>query len=151
MQRKNREDLDEAVRAYARGYYIKTDYYNGINYAFVLDVRASCSEGDEALADRVLARRVRADVLKISDRLLQAAPRCPTRSADSDEPFWIAATKVEALLGLGRRDEADLLKTEIVEKERLRLIKAGGDGTASQWTAASLNDQLKKLGELLPP
>ena len=142
----NREDLDESVKAYARGYYIKNDYYNGINYAFMLDVRASCSAGDEALADRVLARRVRADVLTICDRLLQAAP-----SADSDEPFWIAATKVEALLGLGRRDEADLLKKEIVEKERLRLIKAGGDGTASQWTAASLNDQLKKLGELLPP
>ena len=142
----NREDLDESVKAYARGYYIKNDYYNGINYAFMLDVRASCSAGDEALADRVLARRVRADVLTICDRLLQAVP-----SADSDEPFWIAATKVEALLGLGRRDEADLLKKEIVEKERLRLIKAGGDGTASQWMAASLNDQLKKLGELLPP
>ena len=142
----NREDLDELVKAYARGYYIKNDYYNGINYAFMLDVRASCSAGDEALADRVLARRVRADVLIICDRLLQAAP-----SADSDEPFWIAATKVEALLGLGRRDEADLLKKEIVEKERLRLIKAGGDGTASQWKATSLNDQLKKLGELLPP
>ena len=50
---KDREDLDEAVRAYGRGYYIKTDYYNGINYAFVLDVRASCSEGDEALVDRL--------------------------------------------------------------------------------------------------
>ena len=129
----NREDLDESVKAYARGYYIKNDHYNGINYAFMLDVRASCSAGDEALADRVLARRVRADVLiicdrmlqVIKDRLLQAAP-----GTDNDEPFWIAATKVEALLGLGRRNEADLLKKEIVEKERLRLIKAGGDGTA---------------------
>ena len=69
----NREDLDESVKAYARGYYIKNDYYNGINYAFMLDVRASCSAGDEALVDRLLARRVRKDVLKISDRLLQAA------------------------------------------------------------------------------
>ena len=134
------------MKAYARGYYIRNDYYNGINYAFMLDVRASCSAGDEALADRILARRVRADVLIICDQLLQAAP-----GADSDEPFWIAATKVEALFGLGRRDEADRLKKEIVEKERLRLIKAGGDGTASQWKAATLSDQLKKLGELLPP
>ena len=77
----NREDLDESVKAYARGYYIKNDYYNGINYAFMLDVRASCSAGDEALVDRLLARRVRKDVLKISDRLLQAAADCcPTRS-----------------------------------------------------------------------
>jgi Tetratricopeptide Repeats-Sensor len=143
---KNREDLDESVKAYARGYYIRNDYYNGINYAFMLDVRASCSAGDEALADRVLARRVRADVLTTCDQLLRAAP-----GADSDEPFWIAATKVEALFGLGRRDEADRLKKEIVEKERLRLIEAGGDGAASQWKAGTLNDQLKKLGELLPP
>ena len=69
------------MKAYARGYYIKNDYYNGINYAFMLDVRASCSAGDEALVDRLLARRVRKDVLKICDRLLQAAAACcPTRS-----------------------------------------------------------------------
>ena len=100
---KNREDLDEAVRAYARGYYIKTDYYNGINYAFVLDVRAANSEGDEALVDRLLARRVRKDVLKISDGLLQAAAAAAQPGAkpdgltvSPDELFWIGATKVEA-------------------------------------------------------
>ena len=155
---KNREDLDEAVRAYARGYYIKTDYYNGINYAFVLDVRAANSEGDEALVDRLLARRVRKDVLKISDRLLQAAAAAAQPGAKPDgltvtpdELFWIGATKVEALYGLGRRDEAETLKTEIVEKERQRLIKAGRDGNAVNWMGSSLNDQLNKLDELLPP
>jgi hypothetical protein len=154
----NPEDLDDAVRAYARGYYIKTDYYNGINYAFVLDVRSSCSDGDDALVDRLLARRIRKDVLKICDRLLQATSVTAEPGLKhfgpgpgGDEPFWIGATKVEALFGLGRRDEAETLKAEVVEKERQRLIEAGGDGTASQWMAASLNDQLKKLGELLPP
>ena len=63
----------------------------------------------------------------------------------------IGATKVEALFGLGRRDEAETLKTEIVERERQRLIKAGRDGNAVNWMGSSLNDQLKKLGELLPP
>jgi hypothetical protein len=156
---KNRDDLDEAVRAYARGYYIKTDYYNGINYAFVLDVRAANSEGDEALVDRLLARRVRKDVLKISDGLLQAAAAAAQPGAkpdgltvSPDELFWIGATKVEALFGLGRRDEAETLKTEVVEKERQRLIKAGRDGEAAKnWMSDSLNDQLKKLGALLPP
>src|SRR5258705_13003529 len=154
----NPEDLDDAVRAYARGYYIKTDYYNGINYAFVLDVRSSCSDGDDALVDRLLARRIRKDVLKICDRLLQATSVAAEPGLKhfgpgpgGDEPFWIGATKVEALFGLGRRDEAETLKAEVVEKERQRQIEAGGDGTAAQWMAASLNDQLKKLGELLPP
>jgi hypothetical protein len=156
----NREDLDESVKAYARGYYIKNDYYNGINYAFMLDVRASCSAGDEALVDRLLARRVRKDVLKISDRLLQAAAAAAAAppgvkpdgpAVSPNDLFWIGATKVEAVFGLGRRDEAKTLKAEIVEKERQRLITAGRDGDAVKWMEASLDDQLKELGELLPP
>jgi hypothetical protein len=71
--------------------------------------------------------------------------------ASADELFWIGATKVEALFGLGRRNEAESLKTEIVEKERQRLTKAGRDGNAVNWMGSSLNEQLKKLGELLPP
>jgi len=35
---RNNDDLEEAVRAYARGYYIRNDYNNGINYAFMLNV-----------------------------------------------------------------------------------------------------------------
>ena len=108
--------------------------------------------------DRLLARRVRKDVLKISDGLLQAAAAAAQPGAkpdgltvSPDELFWIGATKVEAVFGLGRRDEAETLKTEIVEKERQRLIKAGRDGDAVKWMEASLNDQLKKLGALLPP
>jgi hypothetical protein len=146
----NPKDLDEAVRAYARGYYIKTDYYNGINYAFMLDVRASRSAGDEALADRVLARRTRADVLIICDRLLRAGPVAGEQKPlsanpgiESDELFWIEATKVEALFGLGRRDEAELLRTQIFHRERKRL------GTSS-WSQNALNEQLDKLGALLP-
>jgi hypothetical protein len=30
------------------------------------------------------------------------------------EQFWIGATKVEALFGLGRKTEAEQLKTEVV-------------------------------------
>jgi hypothetical protein len=150
---KNSDDLNEAVRAYARGYYIRTDHYNGINYAFMLDVRASSTAGDEAVADRVLARRVRKDVLTICDRVLQAAATAeegiPEHGAGSDEAFWVGATKVEALFGLGRRDEADRLKGEIVAKERERLKKAGGED--GSWMEGSLNAQLQKLGELLPP
>lgn len=151
---KNPDDLSEAVRAYARGYYIRTDHYNGINYAFMLDVRASCSAGDEAVADRVLARRVRKDVLAICDRVLSAAATAdqsehPDRAARSDEPFWIGATKVEALFGLGQRDEADRLKAEIVAKERERLKNAGVDGDEVRWKEDTLNTQLQELGELL--
>jgi Tetratricopeptide Repeats-Sensor len=157
-QTKSPDDLNESVRAYARGYYIRTDQYNGINYAFMLDVRASTSAGDEAVADRVHARRVRKDILTICDRLLQATaavderpPEHPDLGAGSDEPFWVGATKVEALFGLGQRDEADRLKAEIVAKERERLKGTGVDGDEVRWKEDALNTQLRDLGELLSP
>jgi Tetratricopeptide Repeats-Sensor len=145
-QTQNRDDLDEAVKAYGRGYTIKNDYYNGINYAFMLDLRASQSAGDDAIADHVLARRVRRDVLSICDRLLEAAPTSQQQS-DNDEAFWIGATKVEALFGLGRKAEAEALKVDIVDKERKRL----GGGNQAQWKEASLVGQLDRLAKLLPP
>lgn len=128
-------DLDEAIRAYARGFYIKNDYYNGINYAFMLDVRAASSAGDEGTADRVLARRVRGEVLAICDGLLGADGRESHLTAE--EKFWINATKVEALFGLGRKSEADDLKSKIT--------------TAGDWKEGTLNEQLAKLEKLLTP
>jgi MAP3K TRAFs-binding domain len=145
-QAQNRDDLDEAVKAYGRGYTIKNDYYNGINYAFMLDLRASQSAGDDAIADRVLARRVRLDVLSICDRLMQAAPTAQ-QQPNSDELFWIGATKAEALFGLGRKAEADALKVDIVANERKRL----GGGDQAKWKEESLVGQLNKLAKLLPP
>jgi MAP3K TRAFs-binding domain len=144
-QAQNRDDLDEAVKAYGRGYYIKNDYYNGINYAFMLDLRASLSAGDDAIADRVLARRVRFDVLSICDQLMQAAPTAQ-QQPNSDELFWIGATKAEALLGLGRKAEAEALKADIVAKERERL-----GSNQAQWKEAILVSQLDRLAKLLPP
>jgi hypothetical protein len=152
---KNNDDLDETIQACARGYYIKNDYYNGINYAFMLDVRAVSTTGDEALADRVLARRIRQQVLAICDRLLQTRSSADEIGGASDEPYWIGATKVEALFGLGRQDEAMKLKSEVVAKERERLRKAGGNSATANdevgWKENSLNGQFEKLKKLLPP
>ncbi len=137
-------DLDEAILAYARGYYIKNDYYNGINYAFMLDVRAAATSGEESLTDRVLARRRRREVLVICDRLLEAVP-----GPIGDESFWIGASKVEALLGLGRKEEAAQLQLQIVAKERERLRESGASDQTG-WMEASLVTQLEKLARLLP-
>jgi hypothetical protein len=131
-QGKSRPDLDEAIHAYERGFYIKRDFYNGINYAFLLDVRASISTGDEATTDHVLARRVRRDLLDICDRLLKSG------SLAKEEAYWLNATKVEALLGLGRRDEAETLRVAVA-------------ATAPEaWMSNAMNDQLAKLAKLLP-
>ncbi|HXH37424.1 MAG TPA: TRAFs-binding domain-containing protein [Thermoanaerobaculia bacterium] len=128
-----REDLDKAVRSYARGYFIKDDYYNGINFAFLLNVRAAASQGDDATTDRMLARRIRGEVLMLFD----AALHCETLRAD--EKFWIEATKVEALFGLGRVAESADLRQRTIEGLK-----------KDDWRVRAMDDQLAALAALNP-
>lgn len=132
-----RPDLDTAVRSYARGYFIKDDYYNGINFAFLLNVRAAVSEGDDATTDRVLAKRIRTEVLALCDAALAPAQPGAAEALTAEDKFWINATKVEALVGLGRATEAAALRTE---------ISAG----AAQWMLDTMNGQLAALDALHP-
>ncbi len=69
---KNLDDLNTAIFANEKGFYLKNDYYNGINLAFLYNVRASLSTGDEATADAVMAQRIRRKVLAICEALLAA-------------------------------------------------------------------------------
>ncbi len=138
-------DLDKAIRSYARGYFLRDDYYNGINFAFLLNVRAATAQGDEAIADRVLARRIRAEVLTLCDAALNqgrsaVAEWLSSRTLNQEDLFWIRATKVEALLGLGRTAEADALRTSMVETEP----------RPAQWSVDSMMAQLKALAALEP-
>ena len=93
------EDLSEAIAGYERGFYLKQDYYNGINLAFLLDLRSveslKCGQKDEGIADAVQARRVRRDVLRYAEPLLARG------DADPAKRYWILATLWEAALGLG--------------------------------------------------
>jgi hypothetical protein len=130
---KERPDLDKAIRSYGRGYFIKDDYYNAINFAFLLNVRASITEGDEAIADRVVARRIRGEVLSLVDAALQA------EGLSGDDRFWMNASKVEALRGLGKNDEADVLREQMT---------AGLDN--DDWRIKSMRDQLQALAALNP-
>jgi hypothetical protein len=65
-----KEDLDEAIDALDRAFGLLRDHYNGINVAFLYDLRASRTEGAEAEADRVIARRRRSRVMEITGDLL---------------------------------------------------------------------------------
>lgn len=131
---KDRGDLNTAVRAYARGYYIKDDYYNGINFAYLLNVRAAISQGDDAISDRVIARRTRNEVLALCD----VALAIPT--IKDDDKFWVKATKVESLLGLGRKPEADALRQELLAAQP----------SPAKWMIETMDDQLGKLAALSP-
>ena len=91
---KDRDALDHGIFAYARGFNIKRDYYTGINYAFMLDDRARMQESeDERTADRVLAQRIRRQVLTIVDDAIRALPKNEGGDVqDPAEKYWLQAT-----------------------------------------------------------
>lgn len=94
---KQRADLDTAILSYEKGYRLLSDYYNGMNWAFLLNVRASLSGPADAITDFVLARRTRADVMEICKTKLESLKVSEQTRA---ERYWILATMAEACLGL---------------------------------------------------
>ena len=130
-ERKEKADLDQGIRAYERGYFFKNDHYNGINFAFLLDVRASLTAGDEAVADRVRARRIRGEILDLCNQSLKSGTLL------GDDAFWVLATKVEALVGLRDPDAEPELAAAVAKAPQ-------------PWMAETLVEQIGKLKALLP-
>jgi len=131
----DRSALDVAIGSHERGFYLKRDYYNGINLAFMLNQRADLERrsGDvpNAIADFVLAQRVRRDVIAICEL---------ARTSDNvkpDEQYWIVATLWEAAVGI---DDAAAATRWEAEANRL---------ASKDWMVSSTRDQIKRLRELV--
>jgi hypothetical protein len=130
--------LDESIWAYEKGFYVKNDYYNGINLAFVLNVRAaSATDPQEATADVVQARRVRRRVAEIARKMLAAGITDDDVKLAAEETFWVQASLAEALLGSGQKEEAAKLREELAKT------------APAPWMVETMNDQLGKLEGLL--
>ncbi|OGA98903.1 MAG: hypothetical protein A3E25_12885 [Burkholderiales bacterium RIFCSPHIGHO2_12_FULL_69_20] len=136
----DRPALDAAVFAHEKGYRLLADHYNGINWAYLLNLRAKQAkqaeqaEPAEAIADFVLARRARADLLRLcEDKLASLKDIDETR----DERYWLLATMAEAQLGLG--DEA--LSTQTLARAAAVAREA--------WMLDSTQAQLADLRTLL--
>lgn len=138
-----RSDLDEAIWAYEKGFYLKNDFYNGINTAYLLNVRALISKKRDAIADIVIAERIRKQVIDICHSTLGGRYE-DGRSAfieESEQKFWVQASLVEAYLGTNQKEQSDNLKTAII---------AGNIyWTPAQWMIDTMNEQLDKLSKLL--
>lgn len=134
--------LDEAIRGVERGYYLRNDYYNGINYAFLLNVRAAhASDLADAVADFVRAQRIRREVIDVCEQWLRENPvndaEGMPRSAKFQEiRYWVLATLAEAHIGLddGKGEQA--------------LANAFAAAPAD-WMKQSTEEQITKLKALL--
>lgn len=129
---KNLDDLNTAIFAYEKGFYLKDDYYNGINLAFLYNLRSSLSAGDEATADAVIAQRIRRKVLEICKPLLASDTQLTAETR-----YWILATVAEAYTGLRNDGKA---------QESLRQAEALSQ---PKWMMDSTNEQLTRLKQLL--
>ncbi len=151
-QGRGAEHLDRAIRYYGRGYYLRDDWYNGINLAYLLTLRADTApevSDNERIADLVWANRIRREVLALSERDLQAI-RSRSRSPEQSEKFgvdqrasyleqefWCLATKAEAYVGLGNVEAFEAAKAEAVALE------------PADWMLATLDTQVERLKLLL--
>ncbi len=142
---KEQNYLDDAIRAYERGFYLRNDYYNGINYSFLLNVRAAQSNDTaEAIADFIQARRVRKEVLSICNTWLNNNPEPIGQDATPKiiedywkSRYWVQATVGEAYIGL---------ENEVLANETLKEIYSKA---SEKWMQKSTEAQIGKLQKLL--
>lgn len=135
--KKDRRYLDESIRAYEKGFLLKNDHYNGINFAYTLNMRAAVSESRDALADTVLAERVRARVIPLCQRLLEHGITDDDGKPDRAETFWVQASLLEALVGSGQAEGAAALDATI-------------RSTAPEgWMVKTMDEQIASLRGLL--
>lgn len=146
--------LDKAIWAHEKGFYLKNDYYNGINLAFLLNVRAALEadrEPAEAIADFILAQRTRRRVLEFCEALLQSSP-----APEGADEYWIKATMAEAYLGLGDEVKAREM-LEAAKSVDMSVPSSESAGTMArllhsavpQWMIQTTEDQLARLRALL--
>ena len=102
--------LSESIAAYTRGFYLKQDYYNGVYLAFLLELRglehARSGNRDDAIADRVLARRTREEVVRYAEPRVASLAKLASTPHNDEERYWLTASLWETAAGLGRVDEA---------------------------------------------
>jgi hypothetical protein len=136
-----RSSLEEAIWSSEKAFYLKNDYYNGINLAFLYNVRASISESEDAVTDIVLAQRTRRRVVGICEAFLDRFKTQTTdHPTDRDAKYWALATLAEAWIGLGDDDKSRSYLNEAIALEP----------PPANWMIESTKEQLQKLRELLP-
>ena len=133
--------LDEAIAAYSKGFYLRNDYYNGINYAFLLNARACVSDKKNAITDFTLAERVRLRLIQICESLLAQGINDDDGTPDQIETFWVKATLLIAQIGIGDIENAAKTRASIE------------NDAPEQWMLDTMNEHIAKLDAYLsnPP
>jgi hypothetical protein len=152
--------LQAGIALFARGYYLRNDWYNAINFAYLLNVRAD-SELDETdnerVADLVWANRIRSEVIELCQRDLAEIAERETRVPDEAEKlgwgaryreqrFWCLASVAEAYFGMGDFSRYAQARADAVAASHATWMVETVDGQIFK-----LKDLLTRHGQLLEP
>lgn len=108
------EHLNAAIRHYRRGYEFKRDYYNGENLATCYALRSRThSDNDEALFDRMSARKVREDTVEELVALISQS-----YFEERSDRRWVYATLANCFYALGEITEGERYEAHF-RKEKL--------------------------------
>lgn len=109
---KDEKYLDKSLWFYSKGYHIAQDYYNGINYAFLLTTKATLqTDYLEAISYFIQSQRIREDIVKICNDLIKQI----TFKERGDQE-WVYQSLAQAYLGLGKHSE---LKVAVLKIKKL--------------------------------
>ena len=142
----NMAHLETAIRAYERGFYLRNDHYNGINFAYLQNVRAdesakradAAASPDEAVSLRADAVASYVDAAATRREVLQICQGVLGNEKLTDEAkYWVMATMAEAYLGMGDQAGSD------------RTLEDAFKIASAQWMKDTTKDQMNKLRALL--
>jgi MAP3K TRAFs-binding domain len=154
------DHLRTAIWYYSRGYYLRSDLYNGINLAALMTLRAASPldlTDQEKVADLVGAGRIWSEILDLCQRelikidgRLESAGDHESREyqvrQDAERRFWCIASMAAAYYGLGRWSD--------FQQQR----KAALDLKPPEWMLATFDKHVANLrgpleahGNLLSP
>lgn len=125
--------LNRAIHAYERGFYVKQDYYNGINVAYMYNQRALLQDQRfDAIVSFGHANLIRRLVADICEQLI-ADEAGFARRGDQE---WVLMSLAEAYQGLGQTDDGARLEAKI-------------DRVASDFGKHTYGEQKAKLAHLI--
>ena len=102
------EHLDHSIQSYRRGYLVNDDYYNGVNYALVNDLKLDItSDENEIKLLKLESNKIRKNVLDLTERKIDFYKGNKDKT---EELGWLLLTKAETMLHLGDNSLANEIK-----------------------------------------
>lgn len=101
--------LDKAIKFYSKGYHIAQDYYNGINYAFLLTTKATIEKDKfEAISYFLQSQRIREEIVEFCKEII-----ADKSFKERGDQHWIYQTIAQAYLGLDNIKELNKIIPKI--------------------------------------